>query len=140
MDAIASHGPELIGGHGSRRMPSRFEHEEAPTVTVTACRSRRQWLSLGPWILSALLLLLSSWSPTVWAMRPERIVQLRQETVEMFYHGFDNYMTIAFPEDEVCYTGHTILFSHPGLLTAFPLMQCANISIIHSCDQCLAHR
>lgn len=112
MDATASHGPELIGGHGSRRMPSRFEHEEAPTVTV--CRRRRQWLSLGPWILSALLLLLSSWSPTVWAMRPERTAQLRQETVEMFYHGFDNYMTIAFPEDEVRYTGRARLSQPPA--------------------------
>lgn len=25
----------------------------------------------------------------------------RQETVDMFYHGYDNYMNIAFPEDEV---------------------------------------
>jgi len=36
------------------------------------------------------------------AMTPGRIAQLRQETVDMFYHGFDNYMDIAFPEDEVC--------------------------------------
>jgi hypothetical protein len=34
-------------------------------------------------------------------MRPDRVAQLRQETVDMFYHGFDNYMSIAFPEDEV---------------------------------------
>ncbi|KAK4129390.1 glycoside hydrolase family 47 protein [Parathielavia appendiculata] len=34
-------------------------------------------------------------------MRPDRIRQLRQETVDMFYHGFDNYMKIAFPEDEL---------------------------------------
>ncbi|KAH8906132.1 glycoside hydrolase family 47 protein [Coniochaeta sp. PMI_546] len=34
-------------------------------------------------------------------MRPGRIAQLRQETVEMFYHGYDNYMNIAFPEDEL---------------------------------------
>lgn len=34
-------------------------------------------------------------------MRPGRVRDLRQETVQMFYHGFDNYMEIAFPEDEV---------------------------------------
>jgi hypothetical protein len=34
-------------------------------------------------------------------MTPAHIGELRKETVEMFYHGFDNYMDIAFPEDEV---------------------------------------
>lgn len=34
-------------------------------------------------------------------MRPSRVAELRQETVAMFYHGFDNYMKIAFPEDEL---------------------------------------
>ena len=34
-------------------------------------------------------------------MRPDRVRELRRETVDMFYHGFDNYMNIAFPEDEV---------------------------------------
>ncbi|RDW75994.1 glycosyl hydrolase family 47 protein [Coleophoma crateriformis] len=34
-------------------------------------------------------------------MTPARIAELRQETVDMFYHGFDNYMNIAFPEDEL---------------------------------------
>lgn len=49
----------------------------------------------------AFLLLLSWLAPPVLAMRPGRVAQLRQETVDMFYHGFDNYMQIAFPEDEV---------------------------------------
>ncbi len=35
------------------------------------------------------------------AMSPAQIAELRKETVAMFYHGFDNYMDIAFPEDEV---------------------------------------
>lgn len=50
-----------------------------------------------------LLLALSclAWLNLVVAMRPDRIAQLRQETVEMFYHGYDNYMNLAFPEDEV---------------------------------------
>ncbi|KAI0473686.1 glycoside hydrolase family 47 protein [Xylariaceae sp. FL0804] len=34
-------------------------------------------------------------------MRPARVAQLRQDTVDMFYHGFENYMKIAFPEDEL---------------------------------------
>lgn len=34
-------------------------------------------------------------------MRPNRITDLRHETVDMFYHGFDNYMRVAFPEDEL---------------------------------------
>jgi hypothetical protein len=40
-------------------------------------------------------------APAAAAMRPDRMRELRQDTVDMFYHGFDNYMKIAFPEDEV---------------------------------------
>jgi hypothetical protein len=29
------------------------------------------------------------------------LIATRQETVDMFYHGYDNYIKIAFPEDEV---------------------------------------
>jgi hypothetical protein len=38
-------------------------------------------------------------------MTPTRIAELRQETVDMFHHGFDNYMNVAFPEDEVSLIG-----------------------------------
>jgi hypothetical protein len=44
---------------------------------------------------------LTSWLALASAMTPGRIAELRQETVAMFYHGFDNYMKVAFPEDEV---------------------------------------
>lgn len=47
------------------------------------------------------LLLVTVWLALATAMTPARIAELRQETVSMFYHGFDNYMDIAFPEDEV---------------------------------------
>lgn len=47
-------------------------------------------------------LLCLAWLPLALAMRPDRIAQLRQDTIEMFYHGYDNYMDLAFPEDEVC--------------------------------------
>lgn len=49
----------------------------------------------------SLLLLFTIWLAQVDAMTPARIAELRKETVDMFYHGFDNYMDIAFPEDEV---------------------------------------
>ncbi|KAG5663601.1 hypothetical protein KAF25_006186 [Fusarium avenaceum] len=44
------------------------------------------------------------WALLSWkahAMRQDRLVQLRQETVNMFYHGYNNYMQHAFPEDEL---------------------------------------
>lgn len=49
-------------------------------------------------------LLLLAWLEQSWAMRPDRIASLRDETVKMFYHGYDNYMRVAFPDDEVCCT------------------------------------
>ncbi|KAB5578348.1 glycoside hydrolase family 47 protein [Coniochaeta sp. 2T2.1] len=81
--------------HGSRRI-ANFEHEEEAHI-VSHCRAR---LQINAWLLLALVLLLS-WPANVLAMRPDRIALLRQETVEMFYHGYDNYMNIAFPEDEL---------------------------------------
>ncbi|OAA81245.1 Glycoside hydrolase, family 47 [Akanthomyces lecanii RCEF 1005] len=35
------------------------------------------------------------------AMRSDHLAKLRQETVDMFYHGFNSYMLHAFPEDEL---------------------------------------
>src|SRR5690348_4912021 len=51
-----------------------------------------------PWILFAFWMV---WLASASAMTAARIAELRQETVSMFYHGFDNYMNVAFPEDEV---------------------------------------
>lgn len=39
----------------------------------------------------------------VGAMRSDYLAQLRQDTVDMFYHGYSSYMEHAFPEDEVGY-------------------------------------
>ncbi|KAL2271021.1 hypothetical protein VTJ83DRAFT_392 [Remersonia thermophila] len=82
----------------------------AATTTMMPPSGRpRCWHRLGrlllllPWtLLYALALMLgpSGW-PTVVAMHPNLVRDLRRETVEMFYHGFDNYMKIAFPEDEL---------------------------------------
>jgi hypothetical protein len=51
-----------------------------------------------------LFVLVATWLPlllTAAAMRADRMAQLRRETVDMFYHGYGNYMQHAFPEDEV---------------------------------------
>lgn len=51
--------------------------------------------------LVALLLVCALLPWTTTAMRADRLAQLRRETVDMFYHGYSNYMQHAFPEDEV---------------------------------------
>ncbi|KUI63290.1 ER degradation-enhancing alpha-mannosidase-like protein 1 [Cytospora mali] len=51
--------------------------------------------------LISIALLILTWLAPTEAMRPDRIAELRNETVDMFYHGFDNYMKLAFPEDEL---------------------------------------
>ncbi|KAK3942784.1 ER degradation-enhancing alpha-mannosidase-like protein 1 [Diplogelasinospora grovesii] len=63
------------------------------------CAGQRNWRSSWIWLIA--LVFLVQWPPAAEAMRPSRVKELRQETVEMFYHGFDNYMKIAFPEDEL---------------------------------------
>lgn len=55
----------------------------------------------NPSLFLVALFLLSWLHQAVVAMRPDRIAELRQQTVDMFYHGYDNYMDLAFPEDEV---------------------------------------
>ncbi|KAJ4401634.1 hypothetical protein N0V91_007806 [Didymella pomorum] len=48
------------------------------------------------------LLLCTLWLVAcVHGMADETIADLRQETRDIFYHGFDSYMTHAFPEDEL---------------------------------------
>lgn len=73
-------------------MPSQW-----PDGRLVNCNSH--WT--GP-IWLKMLLLTVVWLVTLaGAMTPGRIAELRLETIEMFYHGFDNYMDVAFPEDEV---------------------------------------
>ncbi|KAK3354680.1 glycosyl hydrolase family 47-domain-containing protein [Neurospora tetraspora] len=55
----------------------------------------------SPWLLALALLAFVALLPSAGAMRPSRVADLRREVVDMFYHGFDNYMRIAFPEDEL---------------------------------------
>jgi hypothetical protein len=78
------------------------------------------WLSMtvAPWTVVPrllALLLVATLLPVAGAMSPRRAAELRQQTVDMFYHGFNNYMRVAFPEDEVC-MGHV-----PSLRDRHPL-------------------
>ncbi|KAH7066238.1 glycosyl hydrolase family 47-domain-containing protein [Paraphoma chrysanthemicola] len=41
------------------------------------------------------------WATLAHGMTDEGIAHLRQETRDIFYHGYDNYMKHAFPEDEL---------------------------------------
>lgn len=53
-------------------------------------------------LVGASLLLICTLLPWIsYGMRQDHLARLRQETVDMFYHGYSNYMKHAFPEDEV---------------------------------------
>ncbi|KAI4921169.1 uncharacterized protein J4E92_008156 [Alternaria infectoria] len=52
-------------------------------------------------LLCILLLCLGCWTIPGCGMTDEAIAELRQETRDIFYHGYDNYMEHAFPEDEL---------------------------------------
>ncbi|QQK43817.1 ER glycosyl hydrolase (Edem), putative [Penicillium digitatum] len=41
------------------------------------------------------------WLAVVHGMRNSQVKELRQETERMFFHGFENYLQYAFPEDEL---------------------------------------
>ncbi|KAG9194368.1 hypothetical protein G6011_04403 [Alternaria panax] len=51
--------------------------------------------------LCTFLLLTCCWTTPARGMTDEAIAELRQETRDIFYHGYDNYMEHAFPEDEL---------------------------------------
>ncbi|KAK0631726.1 glycoside hydrolase family 47 protein [Immersiella caudata] len=59
----------------------------------------------APWLQLLLLAVAIASVPAQWlgaaAMHPARVAELRRETVDLFYHGYDNYMRVAFPEDEL---------------------------------------
>lgn len=54
-------------------------------------------------MLAVLAIWVAAFGPAL-AMRDDHLADLRRQTVDMFYHGFDNYMEHAFPEDEVCFS------------------------------------
>ncbi|SMQ45040.1 unnamed protein product [Zymoseptoria tritici ST99CH_3D7] len=52
-------------------------------------------------MLSLILLSLAVWPTVVKCMTDDTIASLRQDTQDLFYHGYDNYLAHAFPEDEL---------------------------------------
>ena len=52
-------------------------------------------------IAVVLVALCALWPWLAGSMRADDLARLRQETVDMFYHGYSNYMKHAFPDDEV---------------------------------------
>ncbi|KAK4251167.1 glycoside hydrolase [Corynascus novoguineensis] len=99
---------ELAAADGSQCSSPGPVVNEPPSrpVQQVQIRVRHQltWPCLPTWTLWLGCMLLAvcvgHW-PTAAAMQPDRVRDLRKETVSMFYHGFDNYMKIAFPEDEL---------------------------------------
>lgn len=60
-------------------------------------------------LLATVLLFVCAVLPwTAQAMRQDHLARLRRETVDMFYHGFSNYMEHGFPEDEVCHAAPSV--------------------------------
>lgn len=53
------------------------------------------------WLLMIVIFILTTLTYFAQAISTERIAQLRSDTRELFYHGYDNYMLHAFPEDEL---------------------------------------
>ena len=94
-------------GHRHGRSPSRTTVTQDVTRGGFESRARVKTpillqSLLRPWLL-LIALLVAAITPGAFAMRPARVAELRQETVDMFYHGYDHYMRIAFPEDEVSF-------------------------------------
>lgn len=54
-----------------------------------------------------LLFLCISWPAVAFATGAAKLAQLRNATTQVFHHGWDNYMHIAFPEDEVSWRAKT---------------------------------
>ena len=69
-------------------------------MTGMSCSTHSTAIYQSRWMIVAISTI---WLAAANAMTQARIAELRQETVGMFYHGFDNYMQVAFPEDEVSY-------------------------------------
>ncbi|KAJ5108713.1 hypothetical protein N7456_005388 [Penicillium angulare] len=67
----------------------------------TRCWSLQMFNPRRAWIMVLWAILLSLWLSTAHGMRDHQIKELRQETERMFYHGFENYLEHAFPEDEL---------------------------------------
>lgn len=102
---------DLLSDGGSRSDATRIPIDASaraqmpPESTMTFPRPILRpipWIGWNMLLWCLVAVMLAPGHVGVAAMSTDRIKELRQETVDMFYHGFDNYMDIAFPEDEVC--------------------------------------
>ncbi|KAH0831745.1 hypothetical protein AYO21_06268 [Fonsecaea monophora] len=76
-------------------------HVTPPAITLsTIFAPTRLWQWLRGVRLVVLLACLASIA-TAHAQTPGQIRALRKEAEDLFYHGFENYMSYAFPEDEL---------------------------------------
>ncbi|KAF2481217.1 glycoside hydrolase [Neohortaea acidophila] len=68
-------------------------------IPYPRCRS----LATSPsiWPALTLLLFLTGWATRAHGMTDDLIATLRQDTRDLFYHGWSNYLHYAFPEDEL---------------------------------------
>jgi hypothetical protein len=89
---------QLSSSHAFRRIQASVMPLRWRGLLGTSYSSKCGATAPSGWILFTLF---GIWLALASAMSPARIAELRQETVSMFYHGFDNYMSVAFPEDEV---------------------------------------
>lgn len=62
---------------------------------------RRATCANIPTIFLWLAVLLACWVTAARGMTDDSVARLRDETAHLFYHGFDNYMAYAYPEDEL---------------------------------------
>lgn len=76
-------------------MPITFWPSPTATTTTSIPWPFHSTLSL------LLLLFLTSWIPYTLAMDPTHLTTLRASTRSLFWHGYTNYMTHAFPADEL---------------------------------------
>ncbi|KAF7713853.1 Alpha-mannosidase [Penicillium ucsense] len=67
----------------------------------TRCRNLHMFHPRRAWIMLVYAVLWSLCLTLVHGMRGDQIKELRQETERMFYHGYENYLEHAFPEDEL---------------------------------------
>lgn len=77
------------------------QYATPPAVSLSAILSPRR---IARWLNGVRLILLVAGFvsiATVQAQTPGQIAALRKETEDLFYHGFENYMAHAFPEDEL---------------------------------------
>ncbi|KAK3336693.1 glycoside hydrolase family 47 protein [Cercophora scortea] len=105
MDRSSLHGgdgsePRAPSRPRSRPRPRPHPQSRAPSLRRPSC-ILIPWSSAWLLVLTLVLVLGVGHCPGAMAMRPDHVRALRRETVEMFYHGYDNYMRVAFPEDEL---------------------------------------